>query len=382
MLTGYKYEIHITTKQEETLNTWVDNCRQQYNSALLDKQRCYKETGKTLTRYDLQKIQTADKKHLSFLREMPSQPLQEVFCRLEKSFDKFFRKEAKYPKLKKYKNYNSITFPQFGIKEVYNPKTKFYNRTRYAASFSDNGNLLISKLGEITVNYHRELPSDGVIKQVVLKRQNKHWFVIFCVERQTEPEVCFKDLSKDSMVGIDVGIKKFAVLSNGKEYENPKFLRKSEKRLKRIQRRYSKMKVSSNNRKKQLTKLQNLHSKVANQRKDFQHKLSTELVSEYDFIAVENLNIRNMVKNRKLSKSISDAGWGQFRRFLEYKCEMKGAIFIKVAPQYTTINCSTCGEPVRKSLSIRTHVCPKCGLILDRDHNAAINILNKALETM
>jgi len=379
MLTNYKYEMYPTKEQSDKLNYWIDICRQQYNSALLDKQRHYKEHGKGLSRYSLQKIQTSDKKKHSFLKEIPSQPLQEVFFRLEKSFDKFFRKEARYPKLKKYREYNSITFTQFGVGQIYNKKKGKYSSVRYAASFSNNGKLLISKLGELEVNFHREIPSDGKVKQVILKRQSNRWYAIFCVERQAEPIIAIKDINDSDRIGIDVGIKKFAVLSNGLEYENPKFLRKSKKKLKRVQRKYSKMQKGSNNKKKQLIKLQKLNEKISNQRRDFHHQLSNKLTSQYKFIAVEDLKVKNMIRNRKLSKSISDAGWGQFRRFLEYKCEKKGLIFIKVSPQYTTINCSGCGTPVKKSLSVRTHICPHCGLILDRDHNAAINILSKAL---
>ncbi len=183
----------------------------------------------------------------------------------------------------------------------------------------------------------------------------------------------------NNAVGIDVGIHQYAVLSNGVAYENPRFLRKQEKRLKKAQRTLSKKQKGSANYTKQAQLVRQYHEKVANQRRDFLHKLSFNLSKDYSVIAVENLNIRNMVRNRKLSKSISDAGWGMFRNMLAYKCEKQGGVLVKVEPKYTTQDCSSCGERVKKSLSIRTHICMKCGTILDRDHNASLNILKKGL---
>ncbi|WP_035434825.1 RNA-guided endonuclease InsQ/TnpB family protein, partial [Bacillus sp. UNC322MFChir4.1] len=155
-----------------------------------------------------------------------------------------------------------------------------------------------------------------------------------------------------------------------------------EKQLKKAQRKLSKKKKGSANFLKQAERVRKLHEKVANQRRDFLHKLSYNLAKEHSVIVVENLNIRNMVKNRKLSKSISDAGWGMFRNMLAYKCKNHGGILIKVEPKYTSQDCSVCGNRVKKSLSIRTHICTKCGTILDRDHNASRNILQKGLEEL
>src|SRR5699024_485971 len=300
-----------------------------------------------------------------FLKEIPSQPLQEVFIRLDKSFTNFFRREAGYPKIKKYKDYNSMTFPQFGFKP---------NMThRYAASFSENGKLRLSKLGEIAINMHRTI--DGPIKQLIIKRQGNRWYAIFCVERQVLP----KDIDKNRAVGIDVGLNKYAVLSNETSFENPRFLIKTERKLKRAQKKLANKKKGSSNFAKQVIKIQQLHEKVSNQRRDFLHKLSYKLSRNYSIIAVENLNIRHMVKNKRLSKSISDAGWGMFRGMLSYKCEREGGLLIKVEPAFTTQDCSSCGTCVKKSLSIRTHICKKCGILLDRDHNASLNILQSGM---
>ncbi|MCM3734550.1 transposase [Bacillus cytotoxicus] len=368
MLLNQKYEIFPTEAQKEVLDRWLQYCRQTYNSALLDKERKYKQNKENYDRYDMQRQLTLDKKTYPFLKEMPSQPLQEVFVRLKKAFDHFFRKDAKYPKQKKYKDYNSMTFPQFGCK----PNGKH----RYAMSFSDNGKLYSKKLGEIGILLHR--PLEGTIKQLILKRQGKRWYAIFSVERQVVPS----DIDTNRAVGIDVGLHKYAVLSNGLEYENPRFLREKEKQLKKAQRKLSKKKKGSVNFIKQAERVRKLYEKVANQRRDFLHKLSYNLAKDYSVIVVENLNIRNMVKNRKLSKSISDAGWGMFRNMLAYKCENHGGILIKVEPKYTSQDCSVCGNRVKKSLSIRTHICTKCGTILDRDYNASQNILQKGLEEL
>ena len=365
MLLNQKYELFPTEDQKEILDCWLQYCRQTYNAALLDKQRKYKQSKTIYNRFDMQRQLKLDKIKHVFLKGIPSQPLQEVFIRLDKSFSKFFRKEARYPKIKKYKDYNSMTFPQFGFKKGSNH--------RYAASFSKNGKLRLSKLGEIAMNMHREV--DGPIKQLIVKRQGNRWYAIFCVERQALPQ----SINKNRAVGIDVGLNKYAVLSNEVSFENPRFLTKTEKKLKQAQRKLSKKKKSSSNFAKQVIKVQQLHEKVSNQRRDFLHKLSYRLSKEYSIIAVENLNIRNMVKTKRLSKSIADAGWGMFRDMLTYKCEREGGLLIKVEPAFTTQDCSSCGTRVKKSLSIRTHICKKCGIILDRDHNASLNILKKGL---
>lgn len=367
MLLNQKYGIFPTEEQKELLNRWLQYCRQTYNSALLDKERKYKQHKEQYTRYDMQKQQTFDKKNYPFLKEVPSQPLQEVFVRLHKAFDRFFRKDANYPKLKSYKEYTSMTFPQFGFNK---------NGNRLAMSFSEQGKLYNTRLGEIDIILHR--PIEGTIKQLILKRQGTRWYAIFCVERQALPS----KIDPNNAIGIDVGINKYAVLSNGSEYENPRFLRKKEKQLKKAQRTLSKKKKGSANYRKQVQRVQLLHEKVANQRKDFLHKLSYNLAKSYSVIAVENLNIRNMVKNRRLSKSISDAGWGMFRNMLAYKCGKYGGILVKVEPKFTTQECSSCGSRVKKSLSVRTHICTQCGTVLDRDHNASLNILQKAFEQL
>ncbi|WNS78190.1 transposase [Domibacillus sp. DTU_2020_1001157_1_SI_ALB_TIR_016] len=369
MMLNYRFEIFPNEEQKSTLHSWVNLCRQQYNSALLDKQRAYQKNKKNLMKSDLSALLTLSKKHHPYLKKVPSQPLQETLDRLGKAFDKFFKKEAGYPKVKKHKDYHSITFTQFGMSKQKDKKGKMHT-VRRAVSFGKGGKLLISKLGLMDIRLHRKL--DGKVKQVIIKRQNGRWFAIFCVERQADPPQAFHQASETA--GIDVGINKFAVLSNGEEIPNPGFLRKEEKKLIRAQKKLSRKKKGSSNWQKQVARMQKLHARVANQRKDFLHKAAFRLANTYSVVCVEDLNIRNLVKNRKVSKSIHDAGWGMFRQFLAYKCERNGGQLVKVKPHFTTQDCSDCGKRVKKSLSIRTHACPDCGLVLDRDHNAALNI--------
>lgn len=183
-------------------------------------------------------------------------------------------------------------------------------------------------------------------------------------------------------VGLDVGLNHFLTDSDGNSVENPRHLRKAEKRLKQAQRQVSKKQKGSNNRRKAVKRLGKVHLKVQRQRRDFAVKMAKCVVRSNDLVAYEDLQIRNMVKNRHLSKSISDAAWGEFRRWVEYFGKVFGVVTVAVPPQYTSQNCSNCGETVKKTLSTRTHMCGHCGHIQDRDHNAAVNILKKGLSTV
>jgi len=373
MMLNYRYEVFPTTEQTEKLEQAIHVCRHVYNSALLDRQNHYKQHKKTLSPTTLQKQLALDKQKYPLLKIIHSQPLQETLFRLERAYNNFFAGRAKYPKLKKVKDYHSITYTQFGEElDTFTGRAK-----RYGAHFREDGSLYLSRIGKVKILLHRSL--DGKVKQATIKRKGNRWFAILSVERHADKQ---KAAPSHGAVGIDVGINKFAVLSNGKEIHNPRFLRQKEKQLKKAQRKLSKMKRGSNNYKKQLLKTQNLHAKVANQRKDFLHKQSFHIAKNYTIVCVEDLNVRNMVRNRKLSKSIQDAGWSMFRNMIEYKCERFANTFIKVSSRFTTQDCSSCGTCVRKSLSVRTHVCPACGTVLDRDLNAAINIKKAGLDAL
>jgi putative transposase len=223
---------------------------------------------------------------------------------------------------------------------------------------------------------HIELFPVKQIKRVRIVRRADGYYLQFGVKTDRVIE----HGSTGEQVGIDVGLKAFYTDSEGNTIENPRHYRKAEKKLKRLQRQLSRKQKKSKNRKKARKQLAKMHLKVQRQREDFARKTANALVTSHDLIAFEDLKIRNMVKNHHLAKSIHDAGWGTFLSWVKYYGTMHTIPVIAVAPQYTSQNCSACGTLVKKSLSVRTHICTGCGVILDRDQNAALNILYKALE--
>lgn len=354
----YKYRLNPTKKQVQKLQWTLDMCRILYNSCLLDRKNLYEQTGKGLSRIDQQVILKNDKKRFEALNDIHSQVLQDVLFRVDRAFQSFFRRvkngeKAGYPRFKGEGRYNSITYPQ-----------------EPAFQFTEQG-LKLSKIGTIKIKLHRDI--QGRAKTCIVKKECGRWYACFSVEY--EP---VKRPISDKVIGIDVGINSFATLSNGSKIDNPRYLIKSEQKLIKKQRQLSRKKKGSNNRKKAKEILAKLHCKVRNQRSDFHHKLSYKLVDAYGFIAVEDLNIQGMVKNHCLAKHISDVGWGQFLNYLTYKAADAGVLVEKVAPHYTSIICSRCGNHIPKPLAIRIHRCFFCNLVLDRDHNAAINILSRA----
>ena len=214
------------------------------------------------------------------------------------------------------------------------------------------------------------------IKRVRIVRRADGYYCQSCVDAERKVE----HVASGKQLGIDVGLKAYVTDLDGETVANPRHYRKAENKLKRLQRRLSRKQKKSANRKKARKQLAKQHLKVQRQREDFARKVANTYVSSNDLVAYEDLQIRNMVKNRRLAKLIHDAGWGTFLRWLKYYATVHGIEVIAVPPHYTTQNCSGCGTKVQKSLSVRTHICPKCGLVMDRDQNAALNILHKALE--
>ncbi|MCL4497367.1 MAG: transposase [Deltaproteobacteria bacterium] len=360
MLKTYKYRLYPTRKQEEKIDWMLETCRILYNSCLVDRNRHYEETGKGLSRIDQQKILVRDKKNIEYLMNIHSQVLQDVLFRVEKAYKAFFRRlkdrngKAGYPRFKQTGRYDSITYTQSGFEIV-------------------DGKLKLSKVGHIKLKLHRSI--NGIIKTCNIEKEIDKWYVCFSVE--------YKPARKSvpaQQIGIDMGIKSFAVLSNDEVIDNPKYLVKSEEKLNKKQKRLSPKKKGSNNRKKARRAVARAHKKVSNQRKDFQHKESRRIVDNYGYIAVEDLQIKNMVKNHNLAKSIHDAGWGQFVSFLTYKAEEAGCYIEKVNPHNTSKKCSVCGYVYKAlDLSVRSWLCPVCHTVHDRDINAAVNILNKTI---
>ena len=358
MIKTYKYRLYPTRKQTEKLEWMLETCRILYNSCLADRNRHYEETGKGLSRIDQQKILVQDKKNIDYLKNIHSQVLQDVLFRVEKAYKAFFRRlkekngKAGYPRFKNYGRYDSITYTQSGF-EI------------------KDGKLKLSKIGHIEIKLHRNI--DGIIRTCNIKKEIDRWYACFSVEYT--PKV--KPIPNRE-IGIDVGIKSFAVLSDGNIIDNPKYLLKSEKQLIKKQRQLSRKKKGSNNRKKAKLVLSKLHKHISNQRKDFHHKVSRQIVDNYGYIKVEDLQIKNMVKNHHLARAISDAGWGQFLSFITYKAEEAGCYVEKVNPRNTSKKCSVCGYIFADmNLSIRQWICPVCNTEHDRDVNASINILNK-----
>lgn len=285
---------------------------------------------------------------------MYSQVLQNVSKRIKDGYTNFFARrkaglKAGLPRFKKYGQLKSITYPQFGFK-------------------LEGKKLVLSKIGSVNIKLHR--PIEGQIKTLTIKQTpSGKWYATFACQQKTQPQT-----NNKGVVGIDVGLKSFAVLSDGNIIENPRFYRKSELTLAKLQRSLSKKKPKSRNRDKARIKVARCHEKIADQRKDFLHKTTTKLANSYSTLKVEDLQVCNMLKNHCLAKSISDASWSAFFNMLSYKAESAGGKVEKVAPYGTTKKCCRCGFDVPKSLSDRVHVCPNCGLKMDRDLNASINI--------
>ena len=356
MLKAFKYSISPTKEQSILLSKHIGSVRFLYNLALETKQIAYASKQVNLTRYDLQKQLTDLKKECEWLSEVNSQSLQVALMNLDAAYLRFFKGQNSFPTFKKKSNGGSFNVPQ-------------------NVSLEDD-KLVIPKFKKgIDIVLHR--PIKGEIRQATISRTptGKYFVSILCDTGEAiKPKAKIKE---NTTVGIDLGIKTYIVASDGKEFDNPKFLRKAQSRLKFVQRKYSKHKG-----KRTKHKLAILHEKVANQRKDFLHKTSTQLIRDNQSVAIEDLVVSNMVKNHCLAQSISDAGWSTFVTMLEYKAEWYGKNILKIGrfePSSKLHN--TCGH-INKDLTLsdREWTCPKCGDVVSRDVNAAINIKNFALK--
>jgi putative transposase len=353
------FEIKPTQEQSEKLFHTLTLCRKLYNFALDQRITTYKTTGKGITYSNQQNQLPQFKKDNPEYKNIQSQALQDVLRRLDTAYKNFFEKRGGYPKFKDRFHYNSFTIPQ----------------SEADRNFGKNGYIFISKIGNIKLNAHQGFDKSEV-KIINIKHDSGKWYVNLTLDIPEPSEI----EKTGKSVGIDMGIKEFAITSDGKMYENPKWLNKSEKKLKKLQRQLSRKTKGSSNRNKAKSKLAKVHSKVSNQRKDYLHKVSLEIVRTYDTICIEDLQTSNMMKNHKLAKAISNVGWHKFSVYLDYKSKYYGKTLIKVNPKNTSQKCSHCGEIVKKSLAVRVHKCPHCGLVMDRDINAAKNILSDGLK--
>jgi putative transposase len=360
IMKAYKFKIRRPSKRiilefEQTLEV----CRELYNAALQERRDAWQVCKKNITYYDQTKELTEVRQIREDVQAIPVTVTRSPLDRIDKAFKAFFKgiKEGKakvgYPRFKSRSRYNSFTYTRDGFK------------------LEDN-KLRLSKIGSVRLHLSRKI--EGKIKTCTIKRQVDGWFVIFAVEENQCPYVP----KTGNTVGLDVGIENFATLSTGEAIENPKLYRAAERALKTAQRSVSRKKRGSTNRKKAVRLLAKKHLKVANQRQDFFHKTSLNLIRQFDEFAVEDLNIQGMVKNHHLAKSISDAAWGTFIVILTHKAESAGRRVWKVPAAYTSQDCSRCGNRVKKSLSQREHRCIACGLVVHRDHNSAISIKGRA----
>jgi putative transposase len=368
MRKAFKYRIYLTNGQRRLLNLTVEECRWVYNQTLATRRDAY-EQGVSLSWYETKAMLPLWKESRPSLKLAHSQVLQNVTQRVDLAFQAFFRRvregadDPGYPRFKSFGRYDSITYPQYGN------------------GVEIRGNdLIVSKIGRVNVVWHR--PVEGQIKTVTLRRaRTGKWYVSFSVE--VEPERL--PLSAES-VGVDVGLMSFATLSNGEQIANPRFYRRDEADLKRVQ----KLKDAAKNAQKwdenrhRKKALAHIHERIANRRSDFAHKRSRELVNTYQTIVFEDLAPQQMGARggRGMRKSIMDVAWSQFVGMTIGKAEEAGRTVILVNPRDTSKMCSDCGELVEKKLSERTHTCPHCGLVMDRDRNAALNILHRGLQTL
>ena len=360
MYKAYKYRIYPTSEQETLLAKSFGYARWFWNYALNLCQETYKNTGKGLTRGYIQGLLHALKKEYEWLTEPYSQCLQVVALNLSTAYKNFFDKRAMLPKFKSKHGKQSISYPQ---------NVKF-----------DGDKISLPKIGLVHCQRHRGF--DGTIKTVTVSRNpdGKHFVSVLVDDGKGNPEL----MPVDKAIGIDVGLTHFAITSDGSKFDNPRFFIKHQRNLKRKQQKLSKKKKGSQNRKKARLAVAKVHSKIARCREDFLHKLSRKIVNENQVIAVENLNVKGMVKNHNLAKAISDVGWGMFCTMLKYKAESEGRQYIEIDRWFpSSKTCHVCLNRVDNlTLDVRAWTCKHCGTHHDRDVNAAINIRNEALRIL
>ncbi len=373
---SYKYKLCPTPEQRAKLDWMLARCCELYNAALAERKEAWHMQQISITYYEQKRELPAVKDLRPEYRDIHAHVLQDVIKRVDLTFQAFFRRvkagqKAGYPRFHGRNRYHSLTYAEYG-----NGVTL------------EGGLLFLSKIGRVLIRLHR--PLEGTPKTVTISREPDGWYACFsCAEVPIQPLPL-----TGQETGIDVGIKSFLSLADGTFIENPRHYRKAEQALKRAQRRVSRRKKGSNRRRKAVRLLAKRHQKVRRQRLDFHHRTALSLVRQYDAIYFEAIQTKNLGARPKpkpdgngvylpngasrkagLNKSISDVGWSQFLTILSCKAVYAGKRAEAVPPAYTTQECSGCGERVPKSLSVRTHVCSSCGLVLDRDTNAALNIL-------
>ena len=361
----FKYRIFPNRKQTAKMVETLDGCRWLYNHFLEERITAWKDDKKSLSRYDQSNTVKGLKIDNPFLKEIHSQLLQNVSMRIDLAFRAFFRriKQKETPGFPRFRNqfrYDSFTFPQSG----FNLTNKF---------------VTLSKIGNVKIKLHR--PIEGVIKTCTIKKTpTGKCFVTFSCNIDRVPV----EQPVNPSIGLDMGLEHFTTLSNGEHIENPRFFKKEEKALKKAQRKLSAQEKASKARTKARKVVARVHERISNKRHNFAHQLSKKLVDEYNTICVEDLSINDMKKDnfRCINKSISDAAWRMFLNLLDFKAGCAGGRTVKVNPAYTSQNCSNCGNRQKLKLSDRVYHCPCCETSLNRDRNAALNIVTIGMDSL
>ena len=361
MYKAYKYRLYPTIEQKEILAQHFGNCRWFYNYALNLSEQTYRETGKGLSRNAIQSLLPSLKKEYDWLGLCYSQCLQVVALNLSTAYKNFFEKRGGYPRYKSKHRKQSISYPQ---------KVKI----------EDDYLKFPGKVGRIYCRFTRSF--EGTIKTVTISKttSDKYFASILVDDGKELPQTS----SKGEAIGIDVGIADIAVTSDGEKFSNPKWMSKHEKNRIRKERKLARKLRGSNRRNKARLLVSNIYNHIANCRSDFLHKLSRRLVDENQVICVENLNVKAMTKNRKLSKAISQVGWGMICTMLQYKAEWSGKTYLEVDRFFpSSKTCSHCYHKVSElPLNVRSWNCPSCNTHHDRDINAAKNIRDEGLRIL
>lgn len=362
----YKYRLFPTSAQRTAMRRSLDACRWVYNKVLETRKEAWEQRQESVSRYDTIKMLPGWKQDHPFLNDAFSQCLQEVCTRVDLAFKAFFRRvkageKPGYPRFKSAGWYDSLTYPQYG------------NGVKL-----DGNRLTLSKIGAVKIKLHR--PLEGTPKTVIIRRDSVgNWYACFSCEVDAtllppSPEV----------VGVDLGLKTFAMLSTGDSIPRQRWMKRDAADIARLQRKKEQFAKGSPERRKVLRALNRAYQRATNRRADFAHQESRKLVNHFGLIVFENLDIQDMQSNgnRAINRGIADVAWGQFVQFTTYKAESAGRVVLRVNPRGTTQECSGCGAVVPKDLSVRVHDCPHCGLKMDRDLNASLNILARGLASL